>query len=295
MGKYYFQTPSPDLEAISKRLVLWFKQNEYEVDSMKDDQCYFIQAKKTGSLRTLTGTNVAFKITLSPSCEPNEFVCDMATGKWAANLAGAGMSALFTGGLTLVTGAMGAAWVYKVERDIVEFMETTLRFRKIRTEGEVAGGAPAATSSPAAGAVPPPIPATAASSPTPVAMSPREQAAARVASDTAKLDEALRAGILNEAECSAKKQQVLANAFEYEVAFAVEQRSAKLKDAVASGVLSQEECDAKTAQLAETIRAEVQREQLAAKRNDQLAKLQAAKSAGILSEEEYAAKVQALG
>lgn len=295
MGKYYFQTPSPDLDAITKRLVLWFKQNEYDVDSTKDDHSYFIQAKKTGSLRTLTGTNVAFKITLSPSEDPNEFICDMATGKWAANLAGAGMTALFTGGLTLVTGAMGAAWVYKVERDIVEFMETTLKFRKIKTEGEVPGGAPATASAPASSAAPPPIPATPAPPPVSVALSPKEQAAARVASETAKIDEALRAGILNEAECNAKKQQVLANAFEYEVAFTVELRSAKLKEAVASGVLSQAECDAKTAQLAESIRAEVHRGQAAAKRADQLAKLQAAKNAGILSEEEYAAKVAALG
>lgn len=46
MGKYYFQTLSPDLEAIAKRLVVWFKQHEYEVDSTEDDQCYFVQARK---------------------------------------------------------------------------------------------------------------------------------------------------------------------------------------------------------------------------------------------------------
>lgn len=287
MGKYYFQTPSPDLETISKRLVVWFKQHEYEVDSTKDDQCYLVQAKKTGSLRTLTGTNIAFKITLSPSDTPDEFICDMSTGKWTANIAGAGMTALFTGGATLLTGAMGAAWTFKVERDIVEFMESTLKFKKIRTEGESTDSAAVTQSSAPRPSTPPPPPSA--------TLSPAESAKARVASEIAKLEDAHRSGILTAEELEAKKREVSAKAGDYEIAILVEQRTVKLKEALSGGILSQAEYDAKASQVAETIRSDVQQQRQDAQRAEQLAKLTSALEAGILSEEEFKAKAAALG
>jgi hypothetical protein len=287
MGKYYFQTPSPNLDAIAKRLVVWFKQHEYEVDSTKDDQCYLVQAKKTGSLRTLTGTNIAFKITLSPSDTPDEFICDMSTGKWTANIAGAGMTALFTGGVTLLTGAMGAAWTFKVERDIVDFMESTLKFKKIRTEGEptdTAAGTPSDAPRPS---TPPPLPSA--------TLSPAELATARVKSEIAKLDDAQRAGILTAEELEVKKREVSAKAGDYEIAILVEQRTVKLKEALSAGILSQAEYDGKVSQLAETIRRDVQQQRQEAQRAEQLAKLTSALEAGILSDDEFKMKAAALG
>lgn len=288
MGKYYFQAPSPDLETISKRLVVWFKQHEYEVDSTKDDQCYLVQAKKTGSLRTLTGTNIAFKITLSLSDTPDEFICDMSTGKWTANIAGAGMTALFTGGVTLLTGAMGAAWTYKVERDIVEFMESTLKFKKIRTEGEPTDTAAVTQTHAPRPSTPPPPPPSAT-------LSPAESAKARVTSEIAKLEDAHRSGILTAEELETKKREVSAKASDYEIAILVEQRTVKLKEALSAGILSQAEYDGKVSQLAETIRSDVQQQRQEAQRAEQLAKLTSALEAGILSEDEFEAKAAALG
>lgn len=287
MGKYYFQTASPNLDAISKRLVVWFKQHEYEVDSVQDDQCYLVQAKKTGSLRTLTGTNIAFKITLSPSDTADEFICDMSTGKWTANIAGAGMTALFTGGATLLTGAMGAAWTYKVERDIVEFMESTLKFKKIRTEGESAEAGP----TPQKQATSPPV----APPPPPTPLSVQDQAKSRVAAELAKLEDAHRSGILNGDELETKKRELLAKTDEYEIMILVEQRTVKLKEALSSGILSQAEYDDKVRQLADAIRSEVRKQQQEARRSEHISKLRSALDAGILSEEEYKAKVSALG
>jgi len=291
MGKYYFQTPSPNLEAIAKRLVVWFKQHEYEVDSTKDDQCYFVQAKKTGSLRTLTGTNIAFKITLSPSDTADEFICDMATGKWTANIAGAGMTALFTGGATLLTGAMGAAWTFKVERDIVDFMESTLKFKKTRTEGDAPEELPS-SSPPRMSPPPPPPPKVQTVTRT---LSPQQQAQARIATELAQLEEACQAGILTNEELEAKKAETLGKAFDYEVVCVAEERAVKLKDALSAGILSQSEYETKLAQLTDAVRDEVKRKREQERHAEQLAKLKAARDSGVLTEEEYNAKASALG
>ena len=285
MGKYYFQTPTPDLGSIAKRLVVWFKQHEYEVDSTQDDQVHFIQAAKTGKLRTLTGTNIAFKITLSPSDTPDEFVCDMTTGQWTANLAGAGVTALFTGGVTLLTGALGAAWTYKVERDIVEFMETTLKFRKTRSDNVASAALPQVPAPPSLPAVMPP----------PLSHSPSEQAEAQVRLEIHKLEEAHRAGILSEEEVAHKKREAAAKQVEYEIRIVVAEKATKLKEAVAAGIISEDEYEKKVSALADSVRGSIVKERAAAVTAERVAKLKSARDAGILSDEEYEAKVAAFG
>lgn len=294
MAKYYFQTPNPDLKTIAKRLVLWFKQNEYEVESVEDDNMQLIQAKKTGTFRTLTGTNIAFTLKLYGSDTPDEFVCETATGQWTANIAGAATTALFTGGLTLVTGALGAAWTVKVERDIVEFMESTLKFRKLRTEGE-------STSTSA----PPPIPQQSAPASQPVVapasgaaaatLSPRQKAEAKVAGEMKALADAHASGVLDAVEYAAKTQLLQAKVDEYAIAFTIEERSAKLRDAMAQGILSQEEFEAKLAALKTAVANEVRNAEKTAAKDAQIAKLQAAKDAGVLTQAEFDQKVAALG
>lgn len=293
MAKYYFQTPNPNLQTISKRLVLWFKQNEYDVEAVEDDNVQLIQAKKTGTFRTLTGTNIAFTLKLYNSDTPDEFVCETSTGQWTANITGAATTALFTGGLTLVTGALGAAWTVKVERDIVEFMESTLKFRKLRTEG---------TATPAS--APQPIAQQSAVSQRVVdavsgagatTLSPRQKADAKIAGEMKALADAHASGVLDAVEYAAKTQLLQAKVDEYAIAFTIEERSAKLRDAVSQGILSQEEFEAKLAALKTTVANEVRNAEKTAAKDAQIAKLQAAKDAGVLTQAEFDQKVAALG
>lgn len=187
MVKHYFQTPNPDLATVQKRLVFWFKEREYEVNSAEADDDCLIQARKTGKLRALTGTNIAFKIRLYLSDEPNEFVFESSTGQWVQNLTGVGISAMFTGGLTLLTGAAGAAWAVKVERDIVEYMEQSLQFKKTKTiEDKGTTATPPPT--------PPPMPD--APPPLPEPITPRQKAEQKAQNEMKKLSDALADGIL---------------------------------------------------------------------------------------------------
>lgn len=294
MVKHYFQTPNPDLGAVQKRLVFWFKEREYEVDSGEADGIYLIQARKTGKLRTLAGMNIAFKIRLSPSDEPNEFIFESATGQWMQNLTGAGVTALFTGGLTLLTGAAGAAWAMKVERDIVEYMEHSLQFKKTKTIDDKGGSTstppPMPGAAPVPAAVPPPMPKADDAH----HCAPRQRAEKKADDDLKKLAAAHTAGILTDEEYAAKKATIDAKTDEYEVQFVVEEKAVKLKEALAAGILDQSEYDAKVAGLATLARDAIQKERTQKAKAGQLAKLKAALDAGILTQEEYEAKLKAI-
>lgn len=285
MAKYYFQTPNPDLPAITKRLVLWFKQNHYDVDSVDDDMACLIQAKKTGNIRTLTGTNVAFTLKLYTSDSPDEFVCETATGKWTANIAGAATTALFTGGFTLLTGALGAAWLVKVERDIVDFMESTLKFRKLRTDDKTAAD-PSSLPSRPPDAQPPAPPAT---------QSPEQKAQARLSAELQSLKDARDNGVLDDGEYATKSQQLNERFTDYLITFTLEDRAVNLHDALANGIIDKDVFDEKHAALKQAVTADILHARANAAAMERKDKLRAARDAGILSEEEYAAKLKALG
>ena len=297
MVQHYFQTPNPDLAAIQKRLVFWFKEHEYEVDSAETDGVCLVQARKTGKLRTLTGTNIAFKIRVYLSEEPDEFVFESSTGQWAQNIAGAGVTALFTGGLTLLTGAAGAAWAVKVERDIVEYMEHTLRFKKTKTIDDKSGATKSAPPPIPTSAAPPPLPSRAIPSSVVTVdqvLSPRERAVACGKADLTKLEAAHTGGILTDEEFAAKSTALSARIDEYEVKFVVEERAAKLKSALADGILDQTAYDSKYALLEQVARDAIQKERKQQAGAEQLAKLKIALANGILSQEEYDLKASAL-
>ncbi|MBY0512522.1 MAG: SHOCT domain-containing protein [Gemmataceae bacterium] len=292
--KHYFQTPNPDLATIQKKLVMWFKEHEFDVNAAEADGEYLIQARKTGTFRALTGTNQAFKVKLYPSDGPNEFVFENAIGAWTSNLAGVGISAMFTGGFTLLTGAAGVAWAKKTEREIVEYIETTLQFRRTKSvdeKGAVVGQpAPRVAAQVVAAAPPTPVPAAPAKP-----LSPYERAVRKGQAELRKMQDAHEAGILSDEELAAKKKEVQAKAAEWEEQFAVEDRAAKLRAARDNGILEQAEYDAKVAALEQVVRQDVQAERERRQKDAQLAKLKGALEAGVLSREEYEAKVAALG
>ena len=89
MASYYFTTNSIDLNTIYQQLLLWFKTRQYEVDGVETKGEYLIQARKTGVIRTFTGTNMAFKVRIywsKNNTHDNEFVVETATGKWISRV-----------------------------------------------------------------------------------------------------------------------------------------------------------------------------------------------------------------
>jgi hypothetical protein len=78
-----------DLERLATRIENYLTENKFEVgfarDVSGDSNTYLIQARKTGLLRTASGSRRSTDITMSGT--PNSFEVSIGTGEWGKNLA----------------------------------------------------------------------------------------------------------------------------------------------------------------------------------------------------------------
>lgn len=286
MAKNYFIADDERaLSRVYKELILWFKEKQYEIDSTETEGTYFIQAKKTGTIRTLLGTNLAFQVKIYLSKAPtvtHEFIVETSTGKWIANLAGAGVTAMFTGGFTVLTGIAGAGWALIIENEIISYIENNLKFQKVKKADEPL--------TEASSSIQPPASADYFAN----SSSARQKAIERVGQETQKLESALTNGILTEEEFKAKKSALEDRSDEYEVEFLIEEKIIKFQKAFSEGILDAEEYEAKIKYVEESVRDQVLKERHGKKKAEKIAKLKQALENGILTEYEYQAKVAEL-
>ncbi len=143
MSQKTFPAINVDLQQLATELKAWFVGNGFEVQVADNGGVHLLQARKTSGLRTLLGTNQAFNVKIEGT--GGEYMVDIGTGKWMENMTGAGLTGLFTGGITWLTAAGGAAWVKKLEGDLWNWFE--MRNVQNRAATPVA---PAAAPAPAA-------------------------------------------------------------------------------------------------------------------------------------------------
>ena len=281
MASHYFIANEVDLNTVYQKLLLWFKTRQYEVDGIESQGEYLIQAKKTGLIRTFTGTNMAFKVRIYWSKNgdrQDEFVVETATGKWISNIAGAGFASMFTGGFTVLTGLAGAGWTMIVENSMIEYMVNSLQCSRIKPELELEIN----SNQPIKQTININVESN---------LSPREKAEAKAKAEFQKLESAYREGILNQAEFDAKKTNLEATIERYEIDFTIEAQMAKLEKAFMDGILSEQEYEAKVAQVCHSVETEILNQRLKARKQKHLDKLKQALQQGILSQAEYEAKV----
>lgn len=125
MATYRFKTTSPNLDSASRGLVDWFQAQQFTVESSGGGDARVVRAKKTGGLRTMTGTGLSFIVALSSQSD-GQCACEITTDHGASNVAGAATTALFTGGVTLLTAGIGLAESSKMEERIVLHLEQLL-------------------------------------------------------------------------------------------------------------------------------------------------------------------------
>jgi len=145
MSKRNFSGENRDLPQLATSAKFWFQENGYDTQIADNGSQgpWLIQARKTSGMRTFLGTNQAFTIKIDGT--PQEYNVEVTIGKWVDNLAGAGMSGLFTGGITWLTAGLGAAWAKKLENDFWEWLKEKKAF------GGTATSAPVATPPPSLG------------------------------------------------------------------------------------------------------------------------------------------------
>ena len=281
MASYYLTGNNINLNTIYQQLLAWFKTRQYEVEGVENQGEYLIQARKTGLVRTFTGTNMAFKVRIYWSKDSNcqdEFVVEAATGKWISNIAGAGFASMFTGGFTILTGLAGAGWTMIVENSMIEYMVNSLQCSRIKPELEleINNDQPIKQT----------INVDAESNP-----SPREKAEAKATIELEKLETAYQEGILERAEFDKKKNNLEATIERYEIDFTIEAQMKKLEKAFIDGILTEQEYEAKVAQVCHNVETEITNKRSTAKKQQHLDKLKQALEHGILSQAEYDAKV----
>jgi hypothetical protein len=280
MANHYFIANNLTLNTIYQKLLLWFKTRQYEVDGIENQGEYFIQAKKTGLIRTFTGTNMAFKVRIywsKNSDRHDEFVVETATGKWISNIAGAGFASMFTGGFTVLTGLAGAGWTIVVENSLIEYISNTLDCSRIQPESEeIEYDRPTEKT----------INVTAEPH-----LSARDKAEARAKIELQKLETAYREGILERGEFNLKKSEIEAAIDRYEIDFTIENQMTKLEKAFIDGVLNEQEYEAKVAQVCHNVETEILNRRLRAKKQKYLEQLKQALEHGVLSQAEYEAKI----
>ncbi len=281
MAKNYFIGDNTQaISRVYRELNLWFKERQYEVDGSEAEGACFIQAKKTGTIRTLLGTNIAFQIKVYWSKEKtinNEFTLETSTGKWMTNVAGAGVTAMFTGGFTVLTGLAGAGWALIVENEIISYIENNLKFEKIKVVDETIKDSSSNQDS-----------ATLDNSAT---FTARQKAINKVDQEEHKLEAAFVNGILTEEEYKFKKIALQDRIDEYEIEFLIEEKIAKFQQAFTAGILDAEEYEEKVKGVDTAVRKQFLKERYEHKKTEKIAKLKQALEHGILTQEEYKAKL----
>lgn len=288
MAKNYFVSNNQqDLSSIYRKLILWFKEKQYELDNTEAEGNYFIQAKKTGKIRTLFGTNLAFQVKIYWSKDPtvpHEFTLETSTGQWLTNLTGAGVTAMFTGGFTVLTGLAGAGWSLIIENEIIGYVENDLKFEKIKKAEELEVGTSATTS-------PQLIPRNSSQADSLVNSNARKKALEKVAEDLHRLESAFANGILTDTEFNVKKLALENKIDEYEVEFLIEEKIDKFQKAFSEGVLNADEYEDKVKDVEEAVRRQIFQGRYEKITIEKIAKLKEALDNGILTEEEYQAKI----
>jgi ribosomal protein S20 len=292
MAKNYFLTDNKqELTRVAQEITVWFKEKQYKVESKSIDGQIFIQAAKTGAIRTLIGSNLAFKVWIywsTDNINKQELIVETSVGKWVQNIAGAGFTSLFLGGIPIFIGMANAGWALILENSLVSFLETDLKLKKVKTnETNETVGYPENME-----------PLTISVNVNPSGNSdPREKAKMKAQEDLKKLEEAFNCGIITESEFKQKKSHLDAKLEEYEADFLAEEKITKLSKAFEDGILDAEEYESKIKDIYDSIHHEIaerKKKKEQEKKAKMIAKLKEALENGIITEEEYLSKLEQL-
>jgi len=118
-SRYY-----PGVEADLPKLIVELRNlfdADYEVQTMHVSSTTVLQARKSSTLRDLTGLSAALTIKITP--EAGGTRVEMGMQKWADKAAVAAVALLLSAGLLVALPAIGAYWQYKLTEDAWKTIE----------------------------------------------------------------------------------------------------------------------------------------------------------------------------
>ena len=118
-SRYY-----PGVEADVLKLITELRNlfdEDYEVQTMQVSSTSVLQARKSSTLRDLTGLSAA--LTIKITSEAGGTRVEMGMQKWFDKAAVAAVALLLSAGLLLALPALGAYWQYKITEDAWKVIE----------------------------------------------------------------------------------------------------------------------------------------------------------------------------
>jgi hypothetical protein len=118
-SRYY-----PGVEADVPNLIAELRKlfdEDYEIQTMNVSATTVLQARKSSTLREMTGLSAALTIKITP--EPGGTRVEIGMQKWFDKAAVAAVAVLLSVGLLLALPALGAYWQYKITEDAWKIIE----------------------------------------------------------------------------------------------------------------------------------------------------------------------------
>lgn len=123
MDSRYYPGVEADVSKLVAELRTIFDQ-DYEVQTMHVSATTIVQARKSSTLRDLTGLSSALTIKITP--EGGGTRVEIGMQKWLDKAAIAAVAVLLSAGMLLALPALGAYWQYKITEDAWKAIEAHL-------------------------------------------------------------------------------------------------------------------------------------------------------------------------
>ena len=121
MDSRYYPGVEADVQQLTAELRKLFDEGDYEVQTMQVSQTAVLQARKSSTLRDLTGLSSALTIKITP--EHGGTRVEIGMQKWLDKAAVAAVAVFLSAGALLALPALGAYWQYKVTEDAWKIIE----------------------------------------------------------------------------------------------------------------------------------------------------------------------------
>jgi hypothetical protein len=121
MDSRYYPGVEADVQQLTAELRRLFDDSDYEVQTMQVSQTAVLQARKSSTLRDLTGLSAALTIKITP--EHGGTRVEIGMQKWLDKAAVAAVAVFLSAGLLVALPALGAYWQYKLTEDAWKTVE----------------------------------------------------------------------------------------------------------------------------------------------------------------------------
>jgi len=121
MDNRYYPGVEVDVQGLVAELRKLFDEGDYQVQSMQVTQTTVLQARKSGTLRDLTGLSAALTIKITP--EHGGTRVEIGMQKWLDKAAVAAVAVILSAGLLLALPALGAYWQHRLTEDSWKIIE----------------------------------------------------------------------------------------------------------------------------------------------------------------------------